>query len=92
MRSPQGQSMGSGFVSFSTPEQATVVMNGMNGKMIGIKTLYVAHAQKKEDRRARLQAQFAQLHNSTINAPSPVIGGPLLCIILSSRDGPTGVL
>ncbi|KAH7283464.1 hypothetical protein KP509_34G008600 [Ceratopteris richardii] len=76
MRSPQGQSMGSGFVSFSTPEQATVAVNEMNGKMLGSKPLYVAHAQKKEDRRARLQAQFAQLHNSTLNAPSPVTGGP----------------
>jgi len=32
----------------------------MNGKMAGQKPLYVALAQRKEDRRARLQAQFAQ--------------------------------
>lgn len=32
----------------------------MNGKMAGNKPLYVALAQRKEDRRMRLQAQFAQ--------------------------------
>jgi len=30
----------------------------MNGKMIGSKPLYVAIAQRKEDRRARLQVDF----------------------------------
>ncbi|KAJ6801621.1 polyadenylate-binding protein 8-like [Iris pallida] len=33
----------------------------MNGKIIGSKPLYVAVAQRKEDRRARLQAQFFQM-------------------------------
>ncbi|KAJ6827676.1 polyadenylate-binding protein 8-like [Iris pallida] len=33
----------------------------MNGKMIGSKPLYVAVVQRKEDRRARLQAQFSQI-------------------------------
>ncbi|MCO5575490.1 hypothetical protein L7F22_029291 [Adiantum nelumboides] len=75
MKTPQGQSMGSGFVSFSTPEEATRAVNEMNGKMVGNKPLYVAHAQRKEDRRARLQAQFAQLRTSAVNAP-PVTANP----------------
>lgn len=33
----------------------------MNGKMVVSKPLYVTLAQRKEDRRARLQAQFAQM-------------------------------
>ncbi|GAV80307.1 PABP domain-containing protein, partial [Cephalotus follicularis] len=33
----------------------------MNGKMVVSKPLYVALAQRKEDRRARLQAQFSQI-------------------------------
>lgn len=33
----------------------------MNGKMFAGKPLYVALAQRKEERRARLQAQFSQM-------------------------------
>jgi polyadenylate-binding protein len=61
MRDPQGNSRGSGFVAFSSPEEATRAVTDMNGKMVGSKPLYVALAQRKEERSARLQAAFAQM-------------------------------
>ncbi|GFS46619.1 poly(A) binding protein 8 [Actinidia rufa] len=61
MRDPSGISRGSGFVAFTTAEEASRALAEMNGKMVGSKPLYVALAQRKEDRRARLQVQFSQM-------------------------------
>ncbi|MCL7033286.1 hypothetical protein MKW94_001661, partial [Papaver nudicaule] len=54
MLDPRGGSKGSGFVAFSTAEEATKAM-------IGRKPLYVAVAQRKEERRARLQVIYFYL-------------------------------
>ncbi|URD99541.1 Polyadenylate-binding protein [Musa troglodytarum] len=61
MREPNGISKGSGFVALSAAEEAARALAEMNGKMVCGKPLYVALAQRKEDRRARLQAQFSQM-------------------------------
>ncbi|OMO56629.1 hypothetical protein CCACVL1_26408 [Corchorus capsularis] len=61
MRDPSGISRGSGFIAFSTAEEASRALAEMNGKMVVSKPLYVALAQRKEERRARLQAQFSQM-------------------------------
>ncbi|XP_072962230.1 polyadenylate-binding protein 2-like [Typha angustifolia] len=61
MRDPNGVSRGSGFVAFKSAEDASRALTEMNGKMVGSKPLYVALAQRKEERRARLQAQFLQM-------------------------------
>ncbi|KAL9238321.1 hypothetical protein vseg_012756 [Gypsophila vaccaria] len=66
MRDPTGVSKGSGFVAFSTPEEASQALKEMNGKMVISKPLYVALAQRKEDRRAKLQAQFSQMRPAAI--------------------------
>ncbi|KAK8622296.1 hypothetical protein V6N13_117218 [Hibiscus sabdariffa] len=63
VRDPSGISKGSGFVAFSTPEEASLALAEMNGKMVISKPLYVALAQRKEERRARLQAQFSQMRS-----------------------------
>lgn len=55
-----GRSKGFGFVCFSSQDEATRGVTDMNGKIIGSKPLYVALAQRKEDRKAHLASQYMQ--------------------------------
>lgn len=65
MSDEKGQTKGFGFVCFSAPDEATKAVTEMNGSIVGSKPLYVALAQRKDERRVHLSQQYMQRMTQT---------------------------
>ncbi|KAE8681870.1 putative FKBP-type peptidyl-prolyl cis-trans isomerase 1 [Hibiscus syriacus] len=89
MRDDKGINKGFGFVCFHTPEEAAKAVGTFHGYMFYRKPLYVAIAQRKEDRRAQLQLQYAHRMAELAGPSTAILPGGYPPLFYTS---PTGIV
>ncbi|KAI8343637.1 hypothetical protein BC941DRAFT_388851 [Chlamydoabsidia padenii] len=70
-------SKGFGFVCFTSSDDANKAVVEMNGKTIYNKTIYVAPAQKKEDRKHQLENQLSHQRAQVMHLQQPFVPIPI---------------
>merc|ERR1711966_154380 len=77
MRDDKGNAKGFGFVCYTTPEEATKAVTEMNGKILASKPIYVALAQRREQRRASSRRRW---HSGCSSRACRVASSSLACL------------